>query len=145
MGESEVSVVVRRVLNAPLARVWAAYSSAEELALWYKPGADYVITLTECDFRIGGRYRIGFQRPGDPPLLEVGRYVEINPMARIIYDEEVTENGAPHHAMRDQVDFTALSPTQTLVLFTSSGPKVWLAGGGIFGCIECLAAYVGDQ
>lgn len=143
MSNVEVSVVLRRVLNAPLARVWAAWASgSDELAHWYRPGLDYTITEAVSDFRVGGLYRIAFQRKGDQPLVERGRYLEIEPMARILYEEEVTENGKPHHAMRDEIRFEALSPTQTLVTVTCTGPEVWLAGGGIYGSIESLAAHL---
>ncbi len=57
-------VIEERRLNAPLGRVWYAWSDAEQLEHWFTEKA-------EQDFRVGGRYR---NSDGDE-----GEFLEIVP------------------------------------------------------------------
>ena len=64
--------VVSRVVKAPRARVWRAYSEADELAKWWGPkGAD--IRVLSLDFRPGGMFHYAMEfQPGHPIY---GRFV----------------------------------------------------------------------
>ncbi|MBS1911883.1 MAG: SRPBCC domain-containing protein [Bacteroidetes bacterium] len=62
-----------RHLNAPIDRVWFAWSDAEQLEHWFTDRAD-------IDFRIGGRYR---NSDGDE-----GEYLEIVPEKHISFTWE---------------------------------------------------------
>jgi uncharacterized protein YndB with AHSA1/START domain len=144
VSKVDCTVILKRDYAAPLARVWRAWSTADELALWYRPETDHVIHFAECDFRVGGAYRIGFGPSGEAPLIETGRYVEIEPMRRIVFDEEVTRDGAFIHGGRDHVEFVDLGSGRTRVIVTATGHEVWRAGGGWTGALESLAAFLGD-
>ena len=64
--------VVSRVVKAPPARVWRAYSEAEQLAQWWGPkGA--AIRVLSLDFRPGGMFHYAMEfQPGHPIY---GRFV----------------------------------------------------------------------
>lgn len=71
-------LTVTRTLAAPPDRVWRAFTTADELAAWFWPGAwDAVATV---DLRVGGRYRIA----SDPVGMAVGgEYVAVEPTSRL--------------------------------------------------------------
>ncbi|MFN3347698.1 SRPBCC domain-containing protein [Pseudorhodoplanes sp.] len=66
LTDTEQDFVVTRIVKAPRARVWEAYSQADQLARWWGPkGA--TIRVLKLDFRPGGlfHYAMEFQ-PGHP-------------------------------------------------------------------------------
>jgi len=70
--DAEQDFVVSRVVKAPRARVWRAYSEAGQLAKWWGPkGAD--IRVLTFDFRPGGMFHYAMEfQPGHPIY---GRFV----------------------------------------------------------------------
>jgi len=68
----EQDFVVTRIVKAPLARVWRAYSEADQLARWWGPkGA--AIRVIKLDFRPGGMFHYAMEfQPGHPIY---GRFV----------------------------------------------------------------------
>ena len=68
----EQDFVLSRVVKAPRARVWRAYSEADQLAKWWGPkGAD--IRVLTLDFRPGGMFHYAMEfQPGHPIY---GRFV----------------------------------------------------------------------
>ena len=86
----ECSLILRRIYNAPIARVWRAWTEPTELGRWYVAGSDHIVHFCEADVRVGGTYRVGFGPPGTTPYVETGRYTEIVPPTRLAFDEIVT-------------------------------------------------------
>jgi uncharacterized protein YndB with AHSA1/START domain len=72
MAVTDQEFVVTRVVKAPLARVWKAYSEANQLAQWWGPkGAG--IRVLKLDFRPGGMFHYAMEfQPGHPIY---GRFV----------------------------------------------------------------------
>lgn len=66
MADIEQSFVVSRVVKAPRARIWRAYSEADQLAKWWGPkGA--AIRVLKLDFRPGGMFHYAMEfQPGVP-------------------------------------------------------------------------------
>ena len=71
-NETECVLILRRVYDAPLERVWQAWTDATELAKWYLAGDDHVIHYAQADVREGGDYR-GRVRPAGPAALSLDR------------------------------------------------------------------------
>lgn len=144
-GETEVMLILRRIYDAPVERLWRAWTSAEELGLWYMAGADHVIHFAEVDLRIGGGYRIGFGPPGKTPYVETGTYVEITPMTRLAFDAGVTlgEGGVEALALeRMVVELTDLGDGRTELVLTDTGRDAWKSGEGWLPCLESLARHL---
>jgi uncharacterized protein YndB with AHSA1/START domain len=73
------------VVDAPRADVFRAWTDPDELAQWWGPGA-FTTPRAKVDLRVGGRYELVMQPPGDaPPLLLAGEYRELDPPARLVY------------------------------------------------------------
>lgn len=72
VADTDQDFVVTRMVKAPLARVWRAYSEADQLAKWWGPkGAD--IRVLKLDFRPGGMFHYAMEfQPGHPIY---GRFV----------------------------------------------------------------------
>ena len=140
----ECTLILKRVYDAPVERLWRAWTTAEELGLWYLAGEDHVIHFAEVDLRVGGGYRIGFGPPGKTPYVETGTYIEITPMTRLAFDAGVTlgEDGLEALAVeRMVVEFVDLGDGRTQLVLTDTGPDSWRSGEGWLPCLESLARY----
>jgi len=79
------TVVVRRSYEAPVERVYRAWTDPSVLERWYVPGDDtWSAKMVEHEFRVGGCKRITFGPP-DETFVEDCTYVDIVPNRRICY------------------------------------------------------------
>jgi len=68
----EQDFVVTRIVKAPRARVWKAYSEADQFAKWWGP-KDAAIRVLTFDFRPGGMFHYAMEfEPGQPVY---GRFI----------------------------------------------------------------------
>ena len=58
------SLTIKRRLNAPPAKVYAAWTDPQMIARWFGP-AGVESVEAETDLRVGGRYHIIMHVPGD--------------------------------------------------------------------------------
>jgi uncharacterized protein YndB with AHSA1/START domain len=79
------SVTLRRRINAPPERVYAAWTDPQKLIQWFGPSSVRPGTLrANIDLRQGGRYRISFDT--DKEYFEVaGVYREVVPNERLVF------------------------------------------------------------
>jgi len=70
--------------KAPVARVFAAWSSPQQVQRWFAPG-DMTVPEAEVDFRVGGAYRIVMQRPDGQQHIVGGVYRDIVPNERLLF------------------------------------------------------------
>ncbi|MGE3986769.1 SRPBCC family protein [Pseudorhodoplanes sp.] len=105
MTDIERDFVISRIVQAPRARVWRAYSEADQLTRWWGPkGA--AIRVLSLDFRPGGMFHYAMEfQPGHPIY---GRFVYglIRAPERLEYVNAFSdENGgltrAPFPQLRD--------------------------------------------
>ncbi|MGD9600335.1 MAG: SRPBCC domain-containing protein [Gammaproteobacteria bacterium] len=87
MDTDNPSLTLTRRIDAPPARVFAAWTEPRLIARWWQPvpadGADAV--RAEIDLRVGGRYRIVI-RGADGAEHDVGgEYEEIEPDRRLVF------------------------------------------------------------
>jgi glutathione S-transferase len=75
---------VRRTFAAAPERVFAAWTTPEELKLWAGPGP-IECPVTEVDLRVGGRFRINMRDPNGKEYRVVGTYREVDPPRRLVY------------------------------------------------------------
>jgi uncharacterized protein YndB with AHSA1/START domain len=79
------TVVVRRRYDAPVERVYRAWTDAAQLQRWYLPGDErWSAKMLAHDFRVGGGKRMTFGPP-DETYVEDCYYVDIVPNRRICY------------------------------------------------------------
>jgi uncharacterized protein YndB with AHSA1/START domain len=80
----DAAVRVSRVVSAPRAEVYRAWTDPERLAEWFGPGA-FTVASAEVDLRPGGAYRIVFLGHPSGPVTLVGAYREIEPPSRLVF------------------------------------------------------------
>jgi uncharacterized protein YndB with AHSA1/START domain len=92
---SDRELVVTRVFDAPARIVFEAWTTPELLLRWWAPKS-FGITFLSCeaDVRPGGTYRFVFGHPeSGQPMAFVGRYIEVNPHARLVWTNEESDDG----------------------------------------------------
>jgi uncharacterized protein YndB with AHSA1/START domain len=139
----EITLVLKRTYNAPVERVWRAWTDRAELSRWYVAGDDHVVHFCEADVRAGGTYRVGFAPPGQPPFIETGRYLEVVPFKRLVFEETVGRGEQVFHTNLTEIEFIDLGRRTQLVLKTT-GPDAWRSGEGWTPCLESLARHLGE-
>ena len=93
---SERELVVTRVFDAPARIVFEAWTKPELLMRWWAPKS-FGITFLSCDadVRPGGTYKFVFAHPeSGQPMAFVGRYIEVEPHARLVWTNEESDDGA---------------------------------------------------
>ena len=92
MSESSVvhsTVVVERTYDAPPARVFAAWATAEAKLAWFTCDHSWVRHAYELDFRVGGRETVSGGSEGGPVHSYVATYCDIVPNQRIVSTYEM--------------------------------------------------------
>lgn len=75
---------VRRTIRAPQQRVFAAWTTAEELKRWHAPGP-LTVSLAEVDLRVGGRFRIHMREPDGKEHRVSGVHQLVDPPNKLVY------------------------------------------------------------
>src|SRR5262245_16786308 len=60
--QARPSLTIKRNLKASPAKIYAAWTEPEKLALWFNPDADSEVLSADFDVRVGGRYSITIRR-----------------------------------------------------------------------------------
>ena len=77
---------LRRIIPASRERVFRAWTDPAQLKRWFAVADDFTTPIADVDLRVGGRYRLGMQPPGNDPVLIVGGvYREILPPERLVF------------------------------------------------------------
>lgn len=95
--DSDRTLILTRVLQAPRTRVFEAWTSPDLVAAWWGPEG-YVTEHCEMDIRPGGSYRVSMRSPDGVLSWKRGIYQDIAAPERIVFTfawEDVT--GAPGH------------------------------------------------
>jgi uncharacterized protein YndB with AHSA1/START domain len=93
---SDRELVVTRVFDSPARIVFEAWTTPELLMRWWAPKS-FGITFLSCDadVRPGGTYKFVFAHPeSGQPMAFVGRYIEVEPHARLVWTNEESDDGA---------------------------------------------------
>ena len=78
------SLTIKRRLNAPPAKVYAAWTEPAKIASWFGPqGAE--VLRAEADVRVGGRYRVIFRVPDGEQHDVSGVYREVVPKQKLVF------------------------------------------------------------
>ena len=78
------SLILKRRLKAPPAKVFAAWTDPQKIMRWMGP-ADVMATHAETDARVGGRYRIVMHAPNGEEHDVGGVYREVVPNEKLVF------------------------------------------------------------
>ncbi len=85
MSSRLLRVTARRRVGASRERVFRAFTEPGRLARWFSPGPEIGTEVLALDLRKGGAYRLRFRMPGGEAPVVTGRYLEIEPPARLVF------------------------------------------------------------
>jgi uncharacterized protein YndB with AHSA1/START domain len=113
------TVRIERTFQAPVERVFDAWTSEEVMRRWWQAEVGWETSEAEVDLRVGGEVRVVMRDPvKDAEYGGGGRYTEIEPPHRLaftwIWDEETRRTLI-------EIDFEATDESTTTVRFTHSG------------------------
>ena len=91
MGQFQFDIEI----GAPLSRVWHAFETQEDFAIWFNLDPDWVLTVPEFTFKEGGHFRAEFGPKGQDPYVELGHYEELVRFERIKLRSEMVA-GTPY-------------------------------------------------
>jgi uncharacterized protein YndB with AHSA1/START domain len=126
-------LTLSRVLHAPRATVFKAWSSAEHVKRWFSPEG-CTIPEAKVEMRLGGAFEICMRVPAGEQHWIRGSFVEVRPQERLVIDMQVTD-GAGRALFRalTEVDFAdALGGTRLDLVqrYTLIDPAAaWMLGG----------------
>lgn len=88
-------LVITRIFDAPIARVWKAWTDQEEMKKWWGPKY-FTSPFVNIDFRVGGKYLACMRGKPGPDMPEqdfwnTGTYKEIVPMKKIIATDSFSD------------------------------------------------------
>jgi uncharacterized protein YndB with AHSA1/START domain len=86
-------IVIVRGFAAPRAAVFAAWTEAAQIAVWWDPRRQ-PLAVCEVDLRPGGQFRFVPRGPDGAARPFVGRYREIAPPARLVFATPAPTPGA---------------------------------------------------
>src|ERR1700710_545235 len=78
--KSEHELVVSRTFNGPARIVFEAWTKPELMKRWWAPKSSGMVLIScEQDVRVGGKYRLVFDRGASQSMTFYGRYLEVIP------------------------------------------------------------------
>ncbi len=82
----DVSLTIRRTINAPQQRVFEAWTQEEHLKHWWRCNPAWKTDLAEVDLKVGGNYRLSMHDPeaGQSHVCR-GEFREIDPPRKVVY------------------------------------------------------------
>ncbi|MFO0628441.1 MAG: SRPBCC domain-containing protein [Polyangiales bacterium] len=80
-----------RVYDAPLRAVWDAWTDPDQVAAWWGPRG-FTLTTHSKDLRSGGTWRYTMHGPDGVDYPNVTRYLEVEPLRRLVYDHGGTDD-----------------------------------------------------
>lgn len=89
---NEIRIV--RVYDAPVKLVWEAWTDPQHVAKWWGPRG-FTLTTHHKDFRVGGYWRYTMHGPEGKDWPNYTRYLEIEPLVKMVYDHGASDENAP--------------------------------------------------
>ncbi len=83
--EDKTSLEIRRVYQAPVAAVYAAWTDPEQMKQWMGPTDAFGESEVTMDVRVGGLYRIVMHSPDGETHRVGGVYREVVPNKKLVY------------------------------------------------------------
>jgi uncharacterized protein YndB with AHSA1/START domain len=81
-----MQITVETLVNAPIAKVWSAYTTPEDIKQWNTASADWHTTAASVDLRVGGAFTSRMEaKDGSFGFDFAGTYTKLIPHQRIEY------------------------------------------------------------
>jgi uncharacterized protein YndB with AHSA1/START domain len=143
------TMVLERVIGAPVALVWGAWMNPETLPQWWGPEG-YTCRTTRIDLRAGGEWLFEMIGPDGKVWANHHRYGRVEPQKRIEYALHAGEGGPKHaDATAEFLDQGDRTKVRLSMVFASAEDY---EGARSFGAVELgqqtlgkLARFIGAE
>jgi uncharacterized protein YndB with AHSA1/START domain len=88
--QTSEKLVISRVFDAPVEKVWKAWTDPASCRQWWGP-KDFTCPVAEMDVRVGGKYFNCMKAPDGKEYWGTGVYKEIVPLKRIVYSDSFSD------------------------------------------------------
>lgn len=88
-------LVLERVVDVPVAAVWAAWTTPAHLMKWFTP-APWRIVACDVDLRPGGAFRTVMRGPEGEEVDSVGCYLEVHENQRLVFTDALGPEYRPN-------------------------------------------------
>ena len=85
-----MKISISRVFDAPVAKVWQAWSDPTQLMRWWGP-KEFTSPACTMDFKVGGKYHFCMRAPDGKDYWSTGVYKEIIPMQKIVCSDSFAD------------------------------------------------------
>ncbi len=82
---SAIALRLERLIAAPPAKVFAAWTTPEVMKNWLAPSPEFQTFVHAIEVRVGGRYRIEMRDPGGAPHTATGVYRIVDPPRKLAF------------------------------------------------------------
>ncbi|MDT2022269.1 SRPBCC family protein [Methylocella sp. CPCC 101449] len=89
-----LDLVLEREIDVPVEWVWQAWTDPESIKHWFVP-KPWTVTECEIDLRVGGGFRSVMRSPEGQEFPNLGCYLEIVPMKRLIFTDTLLPGFRP--------------------------------------------------
>lgn len=142
------TLVLKRILNAPVDLVFQAWSDPKHLARWWGP-KDFTLPHCEQDFRVGGKYSFCMRAPDGNDHWVRGTYTHIEEPARLVFtwlredaEGEIWCDTVVSITLEERGDSTVLTLEQTTF---ATVPHCEEHAVGWNECLDRLTSYIDKQ
>ncbi len=115
---TESSLVITRIYPASAAKVFAAWTEANQLKQWFCPSDDMSVPVAEVDAREGGQFRIVMQNKDGETFSPGGTYEVVIPNEKLVFSWKWADSDL---VTKITLDLEALGPNQTELTLTHEG------------------------
>ncbi len=138
---AERELVVTRLIDAPRALVFKAWTQPEHIARWWGPRG---FTTIGCamDIRVGGRFRCGMRSPEGTDYWKVGVYRELVEPERIVFTFAWEDtSGTPGHELVTTVTLSEQGSKTLLTLHQAGFETTERRDDHVQGWTSCLERF----
>ena len=119
MTKSEIKLVINKQINAPVEKVFQAWTNPDMIKQWFGPSPEMTAHKAEVDLNVGGEYLIHIKSPEDNSNHNVGgQYEQIIPNKKLVFNWK-WEDGQERTQVT--VDFHDEENNKTLITLTHRG------------------------
>lgn len=87
-------LIITRVFDASKEKVWAAWTTPEEVKKWWGP-KDFTCPSAQLDVRVGGKYLVAMRGPAgsqwDKDMWSTGTYQEVIPNEKLVVTDSFAD------------------------------------------------------
>jgi uncharacterized protein YndB with AHSA1/START domain len=120
---SDSVLVVRRVILAPRAKVFDAWTKPEIMSRWFAAAPSWRCEAT-ADVRVGGQYRLQMREPTGALHEQFGEYREIVPVSRLVFTWSCPEVGVADSVVTIELEDRGAETGLTLTHALPDDPKI---------------------